>query len=205
MDKETLLRADKNTQAVYDRQAKHWHDQRLETLYEKKWLDRFENHLASHSSVLDIGCGSGKPIAAYFLKKGYTLTGVDYAPNMLKIARATLPEGQWIEADITTYPFNSLYDGIYSWDGFFHLNRNEQKSLLPKLAQHLKSGGVLLLTVGHGNGEVLGTVGGETVYHASLAPDEYEQILRAHGFTEIQVRIDDQDALGRSILFAVKE
>ena len=44
---------------------------------EDGWLTRFANLLAPGSAVLDIGCGSGEPIARYLIEKGFAVTGVD--------------------------------------------------------------------------------------------------------------------------------
>ena len=44
-----------------------------------------------------------------------------------------------------------------------------------------------MLTIGNKAGEVTGQVGGETVYHASLAPDEYREILESLGFPDIVI------------------
>ena len=40
----------------------------------------------SHASVLDLGCGTGLSSKLFF-EKGYSLTGVDISPEMLKLAQ----------------------------------------------------------------------------------------------------------------------
>jgi len=63
---------------------------------------------------------------------------------------------------------------------------------------------VLMLTVGYENGEILGTVADEQVYNASLAPEEYQQILSENGCLEFTFKANDDECLGRSILLASK-
>ncbi len=37
----------------------------------------FLAYLPAQAKILDLGCGSGRPIAAYLLQHGHQLTGVD--------------------------------------------------------------------------------------------------------------------------------
>jgi SAM-dependent methyltransferase len=41
--------------------------------------------------VLDIGCGSGQPIAAYLAGRGHRVAGIDGSPEMIALFRANLP------------------------------------------------------------------------------------------------------------------
>ncbi len=65
----------------------------------------------------------------------------------------------------------------------------------------MRSGGALLLTVGHKAGEVLGMVEGEKVYHSSLSPQEYKHILGSGGFQDVDLAIKDKDC-DRTVLLA---
>jgi hypothetical protein len=96
----------------------------------------------------------------------------------------------------------SIFDGIISWDGFFHLSQSEQRLLLPKLAAMLRPGGIMLLTVGPVQGEVTGTVAGQTVYHASLSPREYRQLLSRSGMDAITFQAEDPLCGYHSVLMA---
>ena len=51
---------------IYQKYGRDWTELRGDYLYEKAWLDRFLALLPStDANVLDLGCGSGQPIAAY--------------------------------------------------------------------------------------------------------------------------------------------
>ncbi len=194
--------ARRQTRAVYERKAAFWHQVRAGQLYERPWLDRFTAALPVGGRILDLACGTGKPLADYFLTAGFDLTGVDYAASMIDIASAEYPQGHWHVADIRNLPVLGRFDGICSWDGFFHLSVAEQRDLLPMLASATRPGGAILLTVGFGEGEVTGHVDGETVYHASLEPTEYEQILRDAGFAQFIFQREDPACMGRSLVLA---
>ena len=88
------------------------------SLFEKKWLDIFCSHLKSGDSILDVGCGSGTPIAEYFIQKQYKVTGVDFSPNMLKMTSERFPQQEWILQDMREIHLNRQFDGIISWNGY---------------------------------------------------------------------------------------
>ena len=80
------------TRDVYRRRAERFDAERSKILFERKWLERFENLLPEKAELLDLGCGSGEPISKYFIEKGFSLTGIDYAEPMIEIARQRFPE-----------------------------------------------------------------------------------------------------------------
>ncbi|MDQ9204126.1 hypothetical protein QBS70_03120 [Cronobacter sakazakii] len=57
--------------------------------------------------------------------------------------------------------------------------------------QHAKPGAKLLFNSGPENGEAVGEFLGEALYHASLSPEEYTQLLNAHGFDVLTFRPND--------------
>lgn len=199
---ETLARIHRDTIAVYQRQARGWDRHRLRIFCEQGWLDRFIALLPDDGRVLDLGCGAGDPIAGYLLQRGLQVTGVDAAPAMLNIASSRYPEADWRHADMRTLQLDTVFDGIISWDGFFHLNPDEQRRTLPILAAHTASAGALLLTIGHEAGEVTGVVEGETVYHASLSVNEYRSILDELGFDIVAIALEDMACDWHSVLLA---
>lgn len=195
-----MRRAPDINQAVYQRHAQQWHEQRAVDLGEKAWLDRLE--LSANSRVLDLGCGSGKPLADYFLTRGASLVGVDFAPAMIELARQHYPDAHWIVSDMNALPALREFDAIVSWDGFFHLSPDQQRQSLPRILAMLKPQGRLLLTVGPGAGEVDGWVKGEQVYHASLSIEEYGSLLEKAGLRLITFCPEHPDTYGRSVLLA---
>jgi len=180
------------TSAVYEKNAEAWDRHRSRLLLEKPWLDKFVRLLPPGGSVLDVGCGAGEPISRYLAEQGLNVTGVDSSPSMIEICRSRLPEQRWIVMDMRELVLNDQFDGIVAWDSFFHLKPDEQRSTLRSFLRHLRSGGAQLLTVGHEAGEVLGAVEGETVYHSSLSPQEYKNILDSAGFQKVEIALKDE-------------
>lgn len=189
--------------AIYEANAARWDAERARTLVERRWLDKLLAHVQQGGSVLDLGCGAGEPIAAYLIGQGCAVTGVDFAPAMLSMARARFPQGHWIEADMRALDLGERFHGIVAWNSFFHLSRDEQRAVIPRLARHLLPGGPLLVTVGPRDDEVLGQVADETVYHASLDLGAYGAHLARSGLGIEAFVAEDPGCGGHSVLLAV--
>ncbi len=105
---------------IYQKYGRDWTELRGDYLYEKAWLDHFLALLPSTgASVLDLGCGSGQPIAAYLIENGCQVTGGDRSEVMLEMARESFPEQTWINVDMRHFRFDQQFDGILAWDSFF--------------------------------------------------------------------------------------
>jgi SAM-dependent methyltransferase len=52
---------------------------------------------AAHERVVDLGCGTGI-LAAALLDEGYRVHGVDLSADMLRLARATAPRAEFVQA-----------------------------------------------------------------------------------------------------------
>jgi SAM-dependent methyltransferase len=130
------------------------------------------------------------------------VTGVDFAPAMLALASARFPGEIWIEADMSRLDLGRRFAGIVAWDSLFHLTADEQRALVPRLADHLLPGGALLFTSGPDAGEAWGSVGGMPVYHASLSPAGYAGLLEASGLIVRAFIAEDRECAGHSVWLA---
>lgn len=189
---------------VYERNALAFDEQRGKSLFEKKWLDLFTQLLKRGDHILDVGCGTADPIAKYFIESGYLVTGIDFSGSMIKLAQSKFPSLNWKVADMRAFNLNQTFDGLIAWNSFFHLNPNDQPRALDCFAKHLKLNGILMVTIGHEKGEVLGAVNDDEVYHSSMSIEEYEQILGDLNLEVIDYQLKDPDCHGHSILIAKK-
>ena len=190
---------------VYERQAAVYDAQRSRSLFEARWLARFSSCLPTGGHVLDLGCGAGQPIAAWFIAEGFRVTGIDFAEAMLDIARSRWPDGDWRQGDMRDFELGQTFDGLIAWNSFFHLTQDEQTACIARMARHLRPGGSLMLTVGPEAGEVNGMVGGEAVYHASLSPAEYARCLEDNGLRMTGFLAEDPETNDHSVLMARRE
>ncbi|KAA9008967.1 class I SAM-dependent methyltransferase [Histidinibacterium aquaticum] len=190
---------------LYRRVGPEWARTRSRRLFEKGWLDRFRAHLptsGTHHSVLDLGCGSGRPLAAYLAERGAHVTGVDTAPELLEQFREHVPGGRTVEADMRGLDLRERFDGILAWDSVFHLDPDTQRAMFLVFATHAAPRAALMFTSGHRAGEAWGEVAGEKVYHASLDPGEYRTLLDGAGFDTLAYVPEDPDCGGHTVWLA---
>jgi SAM-dependent methyltransferase len=69
------------------RHAEAWDSERGRSLPEQAWLDQLLALLTLSAFILDMGCGSGEPIARYFVENGCDVTGIDSAPSFIAICK----------------------------------------------------------------------------------------------------------------------
>ncbi|MDF0600057.1 methyltransferase domain-containing protein [Psychromarinibacter sp. C21-152] len=186
---------------TYDRVARGYDASRNRTLFERRWLDRMLN-FAPGRRVLDLGCGSGRPIATYLADRRCRITGVDGAPSMIALFRQNVPGAKAVRADMRGLDLEERFDAILTWDSFFHLSPGDQRAMFPVFAAHAGPRAVLMITTGHVAAEPIGRVEGEPVYHASLAPQDYADLMSAHGFEVLDYRPQDPACAGHTVWLA---
>jgi SAM-dependent methyltransferase len=189
---------------LYDRHADRFADDRNRSLVEQSYLDAMTDGLVPGAGVLDLGCGTGAPIAAYLIGAGFDVTGVDAAETMIEHCRDALPTGEWIVGDMRALDLDGGFGAVVAWDSFFHLTPDDQRSMFPRFASHLGPGGRLLFTSGPKAGEAIGALYGEPLYHASLDREEYENLLAESGFSVDLYRENDPECDGHTVWLARK-
>lgn len=187
---------------LYQKHAREWIELRGKMLSEKVWLDRFLALLPSSVSILDLGCGSAQPIAAYFIAQGYQVTGVDASEYMIEMARQSFPEHVWVQQDFREYRSGQKFQGILAWDSFFHLTQDDQRKMFKRFAEYAQSGTALMFSSGPEHGEAIGELGGEPLYHASLSAEEYQTLLQDNGFKLIKMIAEDVECTGHKVWLA---
>lgn len=169
---------------------------------ERGWLERFANLLRPGATVLDIGCGSGEPIARYLVDRGLWIHAVDSSPEMVALFRDNLPDQVAEVADMRALRLGRAFGGLLAWDSFFHLPPQHQRLMFPIFRDHGEPGAPLLFTSGPAFGEAIGTLEGEPLYHASLDPDEYRRLLDRSGFDIVAHMPEDPDCGGHTVWLA---
>lgn len=133
--------------AFFDRLAPQWdadmirNDEIIDTI-----LDNAQ--IGPGADVLDVACGTGVLFPDYLARQVGTLTGVDIAPQMVKIAREKFPQAhvQVLCGDVEQMDFDRKFDHVMIYNAFPHFP--EPARLIERLSELLKVGGTL--TVAHG-------------------------------------------------------
>ena len=89
---------------IYQRHAIAWSRDHGDRLDEKAWLDRSLTLLPDEPTVLDIGCGSGVPVAGYLIEHRCRVTGVDASSAMIAMCTDRFPEQDWHVAETPHLP-----------------------------------------------------------------------------------------------------
>ena len=187
---------------LYDRRAAQFDTDRTKTLFERPWLDAFTELLAPGASVLDLGCGSGEPIAAHLIAGGARITGVDAAPAMIALCRERFPDHVWRVGDVRRWKADEAFDGVIAWHVLIHLTPDDQRRVIARLGDLLRPGAPLLFTAAPRAGETIGEWRGEPLFHGGLDPDETTALLEASGLKVLKQRVDDPDCGGASVWLA---
>jgi SAM-dependent methyltransferase len=150
--------------------------------YEPAFLERLLLGLQPPARILDLGCGTGRPIGEFLLKRGFLVTGVDQAEELLALARQRLPEGRWLHAPMEAFDPDEAYDGAVIWDSLFHVPREQMEPILRKVVRGLKPGARLMLTVGGSDHPPFtDTMYGQTFFYDSLTPEGTLALLTSLG------------------------
>ena len=187
---------------VYDRHGVVWAGLRGEAPAEGAWLDRFCDRLAPGASVLDLGCGSGVPIARELARRGFAVTGVDASTTMLDMFRRNLPDRPALLIDMRHFPVDRPFGGVLAWDSFFHLAPGDQPAMLARFVGLAAVGAPVLFTSGDREGVAIGELDGEPLFHGSLAPDHYRACLAAAGLEVVAHTANDPDCGNRTVWLA---
>lgn len=187
--------------ATYDRVAPLWEAERDQSLFERGHLERMLA-AAPGRRVLDLGCGSGRPLADWLARQGCAVTGVDGAPAMVALFSRNLPGCTAVLGDMRALSLGHRFDAILAWNSFFHLDAEGQRAAVAGFAAHAAPGAALLFTSGPEASERVGAVAGEPVYHSSLSPEAYRALLISHGWQPLAFHPEDPGCRGHSVWHA---
>lgn len=133
----------------YESIALRWNEHRIElSSAELRILSMLVDGLERESVILDLGCGTGRPVATHLAAAGFRICGVDQSPAMLALAQARLPAHRWIRAEIENFAFEPKFAAAIAWDSLFHIPRAHHAEIFTRLWRALPSGGRFALTAG---------------------------------------------------------
>ncbi len=124
--------ADADTAAAYARDFARASEMAVPTLVA-------ESAAGSGTHVLDLCCGQGI-VARGLLDAGAKVTGLDFSPAMLAIARENAPEAEFIEGDAMDLPFeDGFFDAVAMGFGMPHVP--DPPAVMAEARRVLKPGG----------------------------------------------------------------
>lgn len=153
--------------------------------------------------MLDLGCGTGEPVARYLVERGFRVVCVDESAAMLEIARRTLPGAELIRADMCELKLDEQFAAAVVWDSLFHVERGRHLSVFQKLSSLLAPGGLLLLSAGGtGHAGFTSEMHGRTFFYSAHDPAETLRLLASAGFEVELCEEDDPSSHGHLAVVA---
>ena len=186
-------------QHSYDAIAPEWDTVRT-TLSpaETRFLAILCEQLHPGSQVLDLGCGTGCPIAEHLVSRRLTVTGVDQSANMLELARRRLPGESWVLASIEEYVPAHAFAAAVAWDSLFHVPRSEHSAIFAKVRRCLPIGGRFALTVGGSeHAPFTDTMFGRRFSYDSHPPEVAVELLHSERFEILHSEFLNPPTTGR--------
>ena len=183
-----MTRAD--MQKIYDRFADTY-DQNRGLFDMSEVIGDFLRRLSGQPGrLLDLGCGAGEPFPAYFIARGWQVTGVDFSSRMLTLAHHYQPDMKTILADICDVEFpDKAFDAVTAIYCLFHVEHEKHRDIFQKIFRFLKPGGKSLFTyatkeytgaeIFNGYKEFMG----EKLFYSHMTPGNLSTILKSIGFT----------------------
>jgi len=99
--------------------------------------------------ILDVACGTGTH-AKLLKERGYSVTGLDKNPEMLKIARRKVKDAKFIKDDMREFDLKERFDSIICL--FTSMNYSttleDLERTLRNFYKHLERGGVVIFDLG---------------------------------------------------------
>ena len=116
----------------------------------RELVDVLKNHLATGSTVLELGMGPGKDLA--LLAEAFKATGSDRSEVFLRRYGRDHPDADVLLLDAVTLETERQFDAIYSNKVLHHLSVDELRISLRRQVARLNGNGLVLHSFWYGEG-----------------------------------------------------
>ncbi|MEN2416009.1 class I SAM-dependent DNA methyltransferase [Flavobacterium mesophilum] len=166
----------------YNKIADRWKEIRNNSALNKPILDFLEK-VKPNGNILDIGCGTGLPIAKYFSEENHFVTGIDISEKMIEIAKSReIKNAAFYVSDFFDFKTSEKFEGIIAWDSLFHFPKERQKEIYSTIYDLLLPGGYFLFTHGKQEDEHTDKMFDELFYYSCLSRNEVLDLIQNLGF-----------------------
>ncbi|GIJ90381.1 hypothetical protein Asppvi_009335 [Aspergillus pseudoviridinutans] len=113
-----------------------------------KLVNKAMNYLPAQAHVLDIGCGTGRPVASILADAGHQVVGIDIAKTMVELSQKNVPRGRFEVADMRNYdgPAGTEHlDAVFNIFSLFRFNREEIESFIKRWGSWININGLLCI------------------------------------------------------------
>ncbi|MEX0171161.1 class I SAM-dependent methyltransferase [Streptomyces sp. LMG1-1-1.1] len=142
-----------------------------------EWLTA---RLGAGARVLDVGSGTGRPVADLLARAGCDVTGIDVSGAMVALASEQVPEARFEQCDVRAFdPPDGSFDAVCAFFPLMMMTRAEAATTLKRMAGWLAPGGFLVTATVPADVEGVEIVWMDrTVRVSSFSVDEYVRLQR---------------------------
>ncbi|MEU7026075.1 methyltransferase domain-containing protein [Streptomyces sp. NPDC046275] len=143
-------------------------------------VDWLLGRLPGGARVLDVGSGTGRPVAELLDRAGHAVTGIDVSAGMVELARRQVPGARFEQADVREFTApEDGYDAVCAFFPLLMMDRAGAAGALRRMASWLKPGGLLVsATVPADVADVEIVWMGRRARVSSFSAEEYVRLLR---------------------------
>lgn len=152
-----------------------------------KQVRRFAHRLPSNPRVLDLGCGVGVALAE-MQAIGFSPTGIDIAPEMVRLAARRAPFARLVCGDFLTHDFVGRFDGVYAQSVIHLFSDAELHATFEKIRKVLRTDGCLFISTTESLSNYAGMEpkrdynGGPIRYRRHWTYLDFSNLLASEGF-----------------------
>lgn len=154
-----------------------------------KWLvDNLRSEGKSRATILDVGCGTGRPTAETLSAAGHDVTGIDVSSKMVEVSRQQVPAATFHLTDAQNYEPGTQYDAVTAYFALLdEKSRKEVKEVIGRIYSWIKPGGhFIYATVRADCDQERGEWMGRTIVMTSFPREEWLEIMKEKGFEILQ-------------------
>ena len=112
---------------------------------------RFLSYLPPRSSILDLGCGSGRD-SLFFISQGYSVEATDGSEEVCRLAEHII--GKPVRClRFKDLDYQSAFDGVWACASLLHVSKSDMPTIMQLVSRAMKANGVLYSSFKYGSGE----------------------------------------------------
>lgn len=168
-----------------------------------EWVAELSQLLPTGGRVLDLGCGCGLPATRRLVEAGFRVVGVDHSGVQVQRARELVSGATFVEADMVTFSAEpASFDAVVSFYALIHIPLADQRLLLPRIRQWIRTGGFFLATFGNRRWTGTEEYFGAPMFWDHADADTYLAWLRESGFTPVWQRFIPEGDSGHALILS---